>query len=130
MVEVEPIEPDSPCAKPLTSEATKVNEMVRVLIRAVCSPIPEDEPIEVVSISLRPMNEDVTIERLPDRALKSEVCSVKAEDEPIVPVRNSMRPLNRDVPRPIDPASDLPTPLVSEPISDSEPVKLLTNPLV
>ena len=76
------------------------------------------------------MNEDVAIERDPDRVLKSEVCSVKVEDEPSVPVRNSMRPLNRVVPRPNDPTSDLPIPLVLDPVSESEPVRLLTNPLV
>jgi hypothetical protein len=76
------------------------------------------------------MNWDVTIEREPDRVLKSEACSVKVKDEPTAPVKNSMRPLDRVVPRPINPASDLPIPLVSEPASESEPARFLTSPLI
>jgi hypothetical protein len=76
------------------------------------------------------MTGDVTIEREPDRVLKSEECSAKVEDEPTVPVKSSIRPLNRVVPRPSDPASDLPIPLVSEPVSEIDPVRLLTSPLV
>jgi hypothetical protein len=76
------------------------------------------------------MNGDVTIEMEPDRVLNSEECSVKVEDEPTVPVKSSMRPLNRVVPRPSDPASDLPIPLVSEPAREIEPVRFLTSPFV
>lgn len=96
----------------------------------MCSTIVEDEPIEVVSISLRPVNRDITIEREPDRVLKSEACSVKVEDEPTVQVKNSTWPLDSVVARPSDPASDLPNPFVSEPVSESEPVRLLANPLI
>ena len=114
----------------MTSETAKVSELVRALNRAVCSPIVEDEPTEAIRVSLRPLNWDVTIERVPDRVLKSEECSVKVEDEPTVPVRSSTCPLDTVVERPIEPASDLLNPFVSEPASESEPIRVLANPLI
>lgn len=115
---------------PLTSETAKVNELVKALNRAACSTIVDDEPTEPIRDSLRPLNWDVTIERVPDRVLKSEECSVKVEDEPTVPVRSSTCPLDTVVERPIEPASDLPNPFVSEPASESEPIRVFANPLV
>src|SRR6266851_265735 len=94
-VEETPIEPEKLRGNPLVSELAREIELVRVLKSEMCSAVVEAEPRE------------------PDRLLKSEVCSARPADEPTVPVKNSTAPLNRVVPRPSDPASDLPIPLVS-----------------
>ena len=51
-VETEPRVADSPCEKPLTSEAVMDNEPVSVLNRAVLSTMVDDSPSVVANVSL------------------------------------------------------------------------------
>lgn len=70
------------------------------------------------------------IDREPERALKIEACFVKLEEVPMVTVRNSTCPFDRFPPRASEPVSSLLIPFVSELASEREPLRFLASPLI
>lgn len=123
-------EPDSPCAKPLTSNADTDNEPASVLKRAEFFVMIAEEPSELVSVLLRLLDWDAVIETEPDRALKIEACFVRGDEVPIAAVRSSTCPFDTEAPRPSEPVSSFPIPFVSALPSEREPARFLASPLV